>query len=398
MEYHVGDMKVLMLCEFYQPSTEMQENHLVREYRALGHSVTVVTSTFGSIFDYYQGKYDRKTPESISSDFGAKIIRLKYRWYLSRHIRAHRSLSRILDDEKPDLIYIHDIMLNILECTKYVKQNPQSRMILDYHADYTNSGRNWISIKILHGIWRKWFLSKARPSLSKIFPIVPGGIRFLSEIYGVKDSEMELLPLGADMSGVNARRTSLSVLALRRTLNLSNDSFLIFTGGKLDPPKRTEVLIRAMSHLRDLNIQLVIAGDTRVPGRFEQLISEAGDLNGSAIRFLGWQSTSQIEDLLIASGIAVFPASQSILWQKAIAAGLPLIVGDSGGQDPSYMNKGNILVSETFVSDSISLAMAIRELACDNQLRERMHLSALNVGNEVLDWKLLAQRTLRFND
>jgi glycosyltransferase involved in cell wall biosynthesis len=391
-------MKIVMLCEFYQPATELQENHLVREYRALGYEVTVVTSTFESIFDFYEGKYDKNIPESVTYDLGAKIVRLKYRWHFTRHIRAHRSISKILEDEKPDLIYVHDIMLNILECAKYIQRNPQSRMILDYHADFTNSGRNWISRRILHGTWRKWFLDRSRPHLSRIFPIVPGGARFLGEIYGIKDSEMELLPLGADMTWLTAKSSTLDTAEVRKQFNLSENSFLIFTGGKLDPHKRTEILIQAVRQLRDLNIEVVIAGDTQIPGRLEKLMAEAGDLNGSTIKFLGWQSTTQIEELMIIADVAVFPASQTILWQKAVAAGLPLIVGDSGDQNPSYMNGGNIIVSAAFTHDSKKLGETIRNLFEDKELRHQMHQSALRVGMEVLNWKLLAQQTLKFND
>ena len=390
-------MKILMLCEFYHPSTEMQENHLVREYLSLGHEVVVVASTFESIFDFYAGNYNKMIPESITFDQEAKIIRLKYRWHLSRYIRAHKSISKILKEENPDLIYVHDIMLNILECTKYIKENSQSRMILDYHADYTHSGRNWISRRVLHGLWRKWFLDQSRPYLSKIFPIVPGGARFLKDIYGIQDSEMELLPLGVDQDWVSRRKSDLDTSEVRKHFDLSDDSFLIFTGGKLDPSKRTEILIQAVSELRDLNIELVIVGDTEIPGRLEKLIGEAGPLNGNMVRFLGWQSTNQIEDLLLASEIAVFPASQSIMWQKAIAAGLPLVVGDSGDQDPAYMNWGNIIVAKDFAIDPMSLSETIRSLVVDGELRQQMRESARRVGAEVLDWKLLAQRTLQFN-
>ena len=45
--------------------------------------------------------------------------------------------------------------------------------------------------------------------------------------------------------------------------------------------------------------------------------------------------------------LAVFPASQSILWQQAIAMGLPLIVGNTGHQDISYLNLyDNIIILE----------------------------------------------------
>ena len=174
----------------------MQENLLLHDYRRSGHEVTVLTSTFTTIFDFYEGNYNKTQCESVKYDSVAKIMHLKYRWHFARNVRPHRSISNILDQGKPDLVYVYDIMLNILECTRYVKRNAQSRMILDCHADYSNPRRNWISLRLLHGLWRKRFLGRSRPSLSMIFPIASSGSRFLSEIYEVKESEMELLPAG----------------------------------------------------------------------------------------------------------------------------------------------------------------------------------------------------------
>ena len=55
-------MKIFMICEFYDPTLEFQENQLVRQYRRMGHEVTVVASTFDDVFDYYAGNYVAKKP------------------------------------------------------------------------------------------------------------------------------------------------------------------------------------------------------------------------------------------------------------------------------------------------------------------------------------------------
>ena len=53
---------------------------------------------------------------------------------------------------------------------------------------------------------------------------------------------------------------------------------------------------------------------------------------------VGWLNQDDLNRHLAMADLAVFPASQSILWQQAIAMGLPLIVGDAGHQDISYLN------------------------------------------------------------
>jgi Glycosyl transferase 4-like domain len=123
-------MKILMLCEFYSESVEFQENLLVKYYGKYGHEVTVVTSTFESIFDYYQDRHDNSRPARTYRDGGAKIIKLPYRYNLLNRLRAYTRIDKILEDEAPDLIYIHDIMPNLPEAIAYMRAHPECRMIL----------------------------------------------------------------------------------------------------------------------------------------------------------------------------------------------------------------------------------------------------------------------------
>ena len=81
-------MKILMLCEFYDETLEYQENLLVKYYKKHGHEVWVITSTFDSIFDYYNDKHNPESPARIYHDRGAKIIKLKYRFNIANRLRA----------------------------------------------------------------------------------------------------------------------------------------------------------------------------------------------------------------------------------------------------------------------------------------------------------------------
>ena len=96
-----------------------------------------------------------------------------------------------------------------------------------------------------------------------------------------------------------------------------------------------------------------------------------------------------------AADIAVFPASQSIMWQQAIASGLPLVVGDVGSQDISYLNLADnirILRGESISSEG--LAAEIEAIAVNPDLRRAMSLGATRVALQELDWDRLIDRTL----
>lgn len=387
-----------MLCDFYNEALEYQENLLVKYYVKHGHEVTVITSTFDSVFDYYSDRHDKTAQPRIYEDRGAKIIKLQYRYNILNRLRAYTRIDEILAREAPDLIYVHDIMLNFPEAIRYVQSHPGCRMIMDYHADYSNSGRNALSIRILHGVIRKWFLDRARPHLSRIFPIVPASAVFLNEVYRVPHKEMEVLPLGADTDQVAETKKCEEGRRLRKSLGISANDLVIFTGGKLAPAKKTELLIEAVCSLRDVSLRLIVVGDADAANAEykKQLMELAG--GDSRIQFIGWLGRTDIYSYLDMANLAVFPASQSILWQQAIAMGLPLVVGDTGHQDISYLNlHENIVILRSDEISSERLAEEIRGLARDPIRLQRMAQGALRVADECLDWNKLIDRTLRYN-
>ena len=392
-------MKIVMLCDFYAESLEYQENLLVRYYRKHGHEVVVIASTFDSVFDYYNDLHDKKKPRRTYEDQGATIIKLPYRFNIINRLRAYVKIDDILEREAPDLIYVHDIMLNFPECVRYVKRNPECKMIMDYHADYSNSGKNALSRVVLHGVARKWILDRARPYLSRIFPVVPASAAFLREIYNVSDAEMEILPLGGDADLADEVLSSGDRPKLRELHGISSEDIVIITGGKLTPAKRTELLLQAVRGLtcRTKIHVVVIGASAPVDESYRQSI-EASVLGKAGFHFVGWLSTRDVYRYLNMADIAVFPASQSIVWQQAILMGLPLIVGDVGHQDISYLNlEQNITVLPREKIDPKSIAGSIQDLLDDPERLRVMHEGALRVGAEHLNWNRLIDRTLRFN-
>ena len=94
-----------MLCEFYNETLEYQENLLVKYYRKYGHEVTVITSTYESVFDYYNNIHNNKLPKKIFYDYGAKIIKLPFKYNILGKIKKYTSIKSIVEEEKPDLLF-----------------------------------------------------------------------------------------------------------------------------------------------------------------------------------------------------------------------------------------------------------------------------------------------------
>jgi 1,2-diacylglycerol 3-alpha-glucosyltransferase len=394
-------MKIVMLCDFFNEKLEYQENLLVKYYTKHNHNVTVIASTFESVFDYYNDKHNNQEPAKDYYYNGIRVIKLKYAYNILNRIRKYTSISKILEAEKPDLIYIHDIMPNMIEAVKYKKMYPNCKMIMDYHADYSNSAKNKLSLNILHKIIRKRiFFDRAKKHFSKIFPIVPASAVFLNEVYGVPYENMELLPLGADTDLGKEIRLNEEGIKIRKKLNIPTEHFVIFTGGKLNALKKTEILIEAFNCLNDSKMHLIVVGDS---GDKEEDIAYKNMLlvlseNSPNIHFVGWLSNIDVYKYLNASNMAAFPANQSILWQQAISMGIPLLVGDIGSQSISYLNKyGNIIIWEKEHITSDNFKSSIEKIKNNKDVYTSMKEGAFKITEEMLNWDTLILKTLRFN-
>lgn len=392
-------MKIVMICDFYNEKLEYQENLLTKYYTKHGHEVVVITSTFESVFDYYENKQNKNAPKRVYFDNGAKIIKLPYVFNFLNKIRKYTSIKTILVEEKPDLIYVHDILPNILEARDYIIENPQCQMIMDYHSDYSNSANGWLSLNILHKILRKkLYLDPTIKHLKKIFPIVPASTRFLNEVYGVELAQMELLPLGADTDFGESIQKNNEGLKIRESLNIPKTDIVIFSGGKLQPAKKTELLIEAYLHFNRTDLHLIIIGEAglRDEEYKKKLICLAN--NHPRIYFIGWLTSSDVYKYLDASDLAVFPASQSILWQQAISMGLPLIAGDIGDQSIEYLNEDNniiVLMKDQITSEEI--LKNIQRIINDKNILLSMKNGARKATEKHLNWNNLIWRTLQFN-
>src|SRR3546814_11405666 len=82
----------------------------------------------------------------------------------------------------------------------------------------------------------------------------------MREIYGVPDSEMGLLPFGADMDLIEETQARCDRDALRAELGTGPEDFVIFTGGKIKPHKHPADIKAANDTHETTRSQVRIAG------------------------------------------------------------------------------------------------------------------------------------------
>lgn len=395
-------MKIVMLCDAFFDDLQYQENLLEKYYRKNGHEVTILASNFKNVFDYYVDDYDKNEPEyDYISNGITRIVKRKYSLNILNKFRQIRGVKSLLFEVKPEVIFIHDIHANILDAVNYKKKNPSCKIILDYHADYSNSGKNWISINILHKMIRNYFLKKSIKYIDKIYPVVPDSMTFLNEVYGIPLHEMEILPLGVDTDLIQQVKKSDEPNKIRQKIGIKENEILIFTGGKISKLKNIHLIVEAVVEIANPRIHVIIVGKfDNNELEYQEYIEKIS--KGENIHFTGWVGGDEVYNYLLASDIAIFPSSQTVLYQQSLACSLALIAGEehinAEGKSFKYnldylnLNKGIEIIRKGTLSKE-TMKNAILDVI--NDLSNRKKLSK-EIADSMLDYNKIIVQTLDF--
>jgi glycosyltransferase involved in cell wall biosynthesis len=388
-------MKIVMLCDLYDERLAYQENLLAKYYGKYGHDVTVVASTFDDAFSYVADRYDATAPARCYADGATKVIKRPYSLNVLNKLRRLSGVAEVLEAEQPDMIFVHSIHLNLPEVARYKRRHPSVRVIMDFHADYSNSAKNWLSLNVLHRVIRRSFFSRYRHTIDQIYTVIPAASVFLEEVYGVPRRQVRALPLGADVDVAREIAAAQAGRDIRTAREIPMEAIVIFTGGKLARTKMTHLLIEAVRSLSHPDLHLMLVGDTAPEDRaYKRLLTDiaAGD---PRIHFVGWVEAREVYRYMDACDLAVFPASQSVMWQQCLSMGLPLIVGEVPGQDASYMNVcGNMAILKHGDVSATAIAAKIRQFTTDREALRQLQAAALQATEQLFDYNKIVHETL----
>lgn len=320
-------MKIVHFCLSgpYNDNWGYQDNLLPLYQQKLGHDVTVIaTNTMhgpkGPIIQCDEGDYRLEN--------GLHIIRISVKPFLTEKLGqayGYFYVYDLLKSLKPDYIMVHGLVsITALQAIKYKKKiNPNCIIVADTHADYNNSPPKntlknkmyFLSLVLLNKITAKYY--------KHVFGIAPACIDYADEMYKISLKKMSLLPLGCDTDDIKWGKQEEIRTNICQKYELSGDDFIIVTGGKLDSMKNTHSLIQAVGHITNSKIKLLVFGS--IADEYRQQLTELFDKYSDRVIYIGFLSLTEIYDLYLAADLAVFPGSQSALWQQAIACGVPTV-------------------------------------------------------------------------
>jgi len=370
-------MRILHCClaNFYIDGFSYQENILPRVHKNLGHDVEILASTETYVTKTKLGYVE---PRSYCNEDDIRVTRIPYSKLLPhsvmRKLRLYKGVKEKLEGFKPDIIFLHDFQfLDVKYIVRYAEENPKVKVYADCHTDFVNSARNWVSKNILHKIIYKRCAKKVEPYTTKFFGTLPARSDFLKEVYNIPAEKIELLPFGAEDDKIDWGAKDDIRRNVRKDLCLSEADFVIISGGKLDKRKNIHLLMKAIREIDINRVKLVLFGipDSEMKEEVEQLAQH------ESIRYVGWLNSEQIYNYFLASDLAVFPGTHSVLWEQATGSGLPGIFKRWKGFEHIDLG-GNCLFLET---DSVKdLKNKINRVFVNTELFQHMKQTAFLKG------------------
>lgn len=305
-----------VFCETYA----YQDNLLPKYHKKLGHDVAIIAPVYSG-FDKSTNQILQSPAGDSMMQNGIKLVRLKASLpcKLNQHIHQFKGLYKALENENPDLIFAHSIAsLNYRCLVRYKAKHPNVKICFDNHADLVNSGHNAFST-----LWTKFvmrnFVTKKISNISDYFyGVTPARCDYLNEMLGVPKEKIHLLPMGADDEEMHYEQKESIRNEIRKEYGITDNDFLIVTGGKIDWLKNIHTLAKAVNDIPNERIKLLIFGSIRddLKPTFEQLKSDK-------VQYVGWVNSNEVYRYFYAADMVMFPGLHSVLWEQAVASKVP---------------------------------------------------------------------------
>ena len=266
-----------------------------------------------------------------------KIIRIKC-FKISSDFMITFDLFNQLKNEAPDVIIHHNLnCTSLVICTFYKILNPNVILLVDNHADYINCNKN----KYWHLFYHK-FLVRLSAKFSSIFTKKFYGVTYsrcdyLNQVYGVKKTKIEFLPIGADVKSADSITEGKFDLRVKYQIPL--DSIVVVTGGKMGKDKGTYNLIKAVNEINNVKIVLLLFGS------FNDVETENLAKHSKFVVFKGWCDRRKALCHLKLADVAVWPVHHTTLIEDAISVNTPLLIRKT--RTTEHLIDGNGLFLDT---------------------------------------------------
>lgn len=375
----------LCLCGPVTDGFSYQENLLAKYHKKMGFDVVLVASQWMWGKD---GKLEKDGRTGYEDPNGVKMVRLPIKGDkgIGERFKRYPGLPCVLLEEAPDILFIHGCQFpDLWKVRRYLKRHPGAQAYVDNHADFSNSGTNFLSKNILHkGIWAIGARA-IEPYIIKFYGVLPARVDFLRDLYRLPPEKTQLLVMGADDElAEEAVKRGLRE-EIRNSFHIDETDFLIVTGGKIDEAKRqTLLLMEAVKEYPDPRVKLLVFGSVQpeLKPRMEEL------LDGGRIQYAGWVTADQSYGYFAAADAVCFPGRHSVFWEQAAGQGVPLICKYWEGTTHVDVGNNAVFLQE----DSVQCIQAAIEQVKRNYAA--MKACAEESGKEMFSYARIARQAV----
>lgn len=303
-----------------------------------------------------------------SKEINMLYVKTEKKIEITSNLYFTNNLYDILSDIQPDIIFTLDGMLDALVVKNYVRCK-KITWFVKCHCDSSNTAISYWSY-MFHIIFMRIFYIISDGSIYKYLYITPLTKKFMIDMYGVRRKKLRFFPIISNISeSINDYSN------IRKNSNSKNNILKIFTGGKINSLKKTELLVEATKEMIGV-VELIIVGriddsDKKYAENIISLINKADN-----IKIIPWADQETLARLISSCDVGVFPAGQSSLWQDCLSLNVPIIVGsgtDVSEQDPRYLvrNGSGVVIDKNLISKDI-LINELKRLHHDRKLLKNM--------------------------
>jgi len=313
----------IMIASAYIEGASYQENILPKKHKELGLNVFIITSQF-----CYNNKKEvfLRAPEKYVNHDGIEVTILKnnnsYFKLVSLFRKKCIGLFNELKNLDPNIIFVHGGQgWDVKDIIKYKKLHIDVKIYVDQHLDYYNAPINTIKGYILNKCIQAPIVRRLTKYTEKFWGTTPWRVHYLNHVYKIASNKIGLLIMGGDEEKIDWKSRDEIRNKLRSNFNIRDKDFLIVTGGKIDRKKNIQLLMKAVSDLKIDSIKLAVFGvpDNEMKSEFDEL---SQNIN---IRSVGWIKSEVAYDWFLSSDLAFFPGTHSVLWEQAVACGIPIV-------------------------------------------------------------------------
>lgn len=357
---------------FYIEGAGYQENLLPKAHKEAGHDVTMISSQYS--FNS-KGQTEYRPVRTYVNENGVKVIILKdtphLRFGLSMFKKKCYGLYKALETECPDIIFMHGLTaLDSYTVLKYLRKHPRVKFYADQHGDYYNTKYSRLGHFVLNTITRP-MVKKIAKAANKLWGTTPWRVEYMQDIYRVPAEKTGLLVMGADESKIDWKNRDTIRKKIRTEYNIPENDFLIVTGGKINRAKNTHLLADAIVAINKKNIKLLIFGS--LDSEMEKIFSQHKYKENVVLA--GWIKSDAAYEIFLAGDLACFPGTHSVLWEQAVACGIPGIYKLWEGMKHVNVNGNAILLGECTPE---SIKANIENIINNNDIYSRMVQNAIS--------------------